>query len=334
MKKLLNYKSRYAGVLILALYLLSACSNELKYDVAGDTTNRVYVNVETVNANTYNFSIVQTPISSIGTITAVFPARGTQAAITDLKVTFAVDHSLVDAYNAAHSTTYSQVSDSILTLVNTTLTIPKGGVSSVDSINVSITNARLKYLTAPGYLLPIRINTVSTAENTAVSSNQNIVYLLITTSWTNCYNSPLITDMVGTLITPRTTWTATLDQTLVSGTLPQMFDGSTTTYWRITPPVAPAVFNLVVDIKTAYTTITGIRINSNSTSYGLTQVKVYSSTDGTTWVYQGNPTLSTANAYQYIKFYQQISARYLKIQSVTPRSTSRVYGAEFDVYKN
>jgi len=332
MKKLLNLKNRYAGV--IALCLLSACSNELKYNVTGDTTNRVYVNVESAFANTYGFSVVQTPISSIGTVMAMFPARGTQAAVTDLKVTFAVDHTLVDAYNAAHSTTYSQVSDSILTLVNTTLTIPKGGVSSVDSINISINNQRLVYLTAPGYLLPIRITTVSTAEKTAVSTNQNIVYLLISTSWTNCYNSPLITDMVGTLITPRTTWTATLDQTLVSGTLPQMFDGSTTTYWRIAPPVAPAVFNLVVDLKTPYTTISGIRTNSNSTSYGMTQAKIYSSNDGTTWTYQGPPTLSTANAYQYIKFYQQISARYLKIQSVTLRSTSRMYLAEFDVYKN
>jgi len=192
MKKLLNLKSGYAGVFIIALWLFSACSNELKYDVTGDTTNRVYVNEESVNANTYNLSIVQTPISSIGTVTATFPARSTQAAITDLKVTFAVDHTLVNAYNAAHSTTYSQVSDSILTLINTTLTIPKGGVASVDSIKLSIANPRLKYLTDPGYLLPIRISTVSSAEKTTVSSNQNIVYLLIKTSWTNCYNSPLI----------------------------------------------------------------------------------------------------------------------------------------------
>jgi hypothetical protein len=330
MKKLRHKSKAYIVIFIVALGFLNACSDELKYDVNGDKINRVFVNTETTPINGYNFPVTHTPVSDIGTILAAFPARCTQGASTDLNVLFKVDNSLISTYNSAHSTTYGQVPDSLISVVNSSVTIPKGAITSNDSIKLSITNRRLSYLTSPGYVIPVRLFEVNIVDNTTISTNLNIVYIVITTSWTNCYNSPLITDMVGALITPRTTWTSTLDAALVSGTLPQMFDGSTTTYWRINP----GVFNLVVDLKTPCTTISGIRTNSNSTSYGLTQVIVSSSNDGVTWIYQGTPTLSTASAYQYIKFYGQISARYLKIQSVTMRSTSRMYLAEFDVYKN
>ena len=273
---------------------------------------------------------MHTPISHTGNITATFPARCTQEAATDLIVTFAVDTTLINTYNTAHSTTYSKVPDGLVVISNNGITIPKGAQASTDSVKITVSNDVLSQLTNTGYVIPIRISSISSTNNAAISSNQSIVYMVITTSWTNCYNSSVIGDMVGTLITPRTSWSATLDATLVSGTLPQMFDGSTTTYWRINP----VAFNLVVNLATQYTTITGIRMNSNSTSYDLTQVKVYSSTDGTTWVYQGTPTLSRANAYQYIKFYGPVTAKYLKINAVTWYSTSRIYMAEFDVYKN
>ena len=330
MKKLLNIKNLYAGFSILAVFLLNACSEKTEYDITGNSTNKVYVNTETSYVNNYKLSVVHTPVSDVGNITESFPVRCTHEAVADLTVTFAVDNSLIDAYNSTKSTTYSAVPDGLVVLSNNGLTIPKGEVVSSDSLTISIPNNMLSQLTGSGYVIPIRISNISNTSNTAISSNQSIVYLVITTSWSNCYDSPLIGDMVGTLITPRTSWSATLDATLVSGTLPQMFDGSTTTYWRINP----IAFNLVVNLATQYTNITGIRTNSNSTSYDLTQVQVYSSTDGTTWVYQGIPLLSRANAYQYIKFYSPITAKYLKIEAVTWYSTSRVYMAEFDVYKN
>jgi hypothetical protein len=330
MKKLLKMKNLYAIFFIQAVCLLYACSEKIQYDITGNSTNKVYVNTETSYVNNYKLSVVHTPISEVGNITVTFPVRCTHEAATDLTVTFAADNSLIDAYNSANSTTYLVVPDGLIVLSNNGLTIPKGAIASSDSLTISIPNNMLSQLTSSGYVIPIRISGISSTSNTVISSNQSIVYVVITTSWSNCYDNTLIGDMVGTLITPRTSWSATLDATLVSGTLPQMFDGSTTTYWRI----SPSAFTMIVNLATQYTGITGIRTNSNTTSYDLTQVRVSSSTDGTTWVYQGIPLLSRANAYQYIKFYSPITAKYLKIEAVTWYSTSRIYMAEFDVYKN
>lgn len=331
MKTILNFKDLNTVLIILIVCILNACSDEMKYDITGDSTNKVYVKTPTSYVNKYNFSILHTPISSNGNITATFPARCTQEAATSLSVTFAMDNSLIDAFNKANSTTYSTVPAGLVELTNPGLTIPKGAMSSSDSITISIPGAVLSQLTDDAYVVPVKITTISNSNEAAISSNLNTVYVVITTGWTNCYDSPLIGDMAGILITPRTGWAATIDVTLYSGLLTQLFDGSTSSYWQIRPPTK---YNLVVNLASEYTGITGIRTNSNSTSYGLTKVIIYSSSDGVSWVTQGSPTLSTSSAYQYIKFYAPIIAQYIKIETVTFRSTSRTYMGEFDVYRN
>jgi hypothetical protein len=329
MKKSYNLKYFYTGLLILTVYIFSACSKDTTYDITGASANKVYVNTMSSYVNNIKYSVLHTPVSSIGNVTAKFPARCTQEAASDLKVTFEVDNSLIEAFNTANKTSYIPVPESLMVVTNNMLTIIKGELSSSDSITISVPAENLSQLTNTGYLIPVRIASVNDAGNTAISTNLNTVYVKITTSWSNTYNSSLIGDVVGTLVTPRTGWSATIDVTLYSGTLAQLFDGSTNSYWQVRPP---SKFNLVINLVNQYTGITGIRFNTNSTSYGFTQVIVYSSINGTDWTYQGTPTLSTSSAYQYIKFYAPINAQYIKIETVTFRSTSRVYMAEFDLY--
>jgi hypothetical protein len=322
----------FSGFFFLSVLVLNSCTKEATTTITGDTVNRVFVKTPTSYINLYKFSIIHTPVSELGTVLISFPARSTMAAPSDVKVSFQVDNSLISAYNTANGTNFSQIPDSLLTLVNTQLTIPKGAYSSVDSLSMSITNKRLHYLPDPGYILPIKITSISTVPNTVISTNENIVYVVINTSSTNCYNTPLIGDMVGTLITPRTAWTATLDATLNSGALTNMFDAKTNTYWFVSP--AKEV-NLTVNLGSAVSNITGIRIHSYSTSYSLTSAVVYTSIDGTTWTSQGIANLSTASSYQYIKFYSPIaSAKYIKLDVKSWKSGSYVIMAEFDVYKN
>ena len=333
MKYFRIFKSVYAGLFILTIILLIACGNDtLNYDVTGDTVNRVFVRTPTSYINIYSFQVIHTPVSNIGVVMAKFPARCTLEAATDLKVTFAVDNSLISAYNNANSTGYKQVPDSILSIVHPELTIQKGDFSSIDSIAISITNRRLSYLTDPGYIVPIKITTINTSDNIAVSTNQSIVYVIITTSATNCYNSPLIGDMVGTLIAVRTGWTATLDAIPSSGTLANMFDAKTNTYWYVSPSKE---VNLTVNLGSAYTDITGIRINCYSATYYLYSLIVYTSMDGITWNSQGLANLSIASTYQYVKFYSPIpTVKYIKLDVKSWKSSSNLIMSEFDVYKN
>ncbi|HEY4784392.1 MAG TPA: discoidin domain-containing protein, partial [Bacteroidales bacterium] len=169
---------------------------------------------------------------------------------------------------------------------------------------------------------------ISNNNNAAVSVNQNTAYVIINTVLTNCYKSPVLTDMVGTLITTRTSWTGTIDVTLTSGTISRMFDGKTSTYWYVNPAKE---CNVTVDLSAVTTGITGLRIHSYSTNYSLTSIAVYSSSDGSNWTSQGIATLSTATVYQYIKFYLPIDARYIKLD-VKGWKSAYVIMSEFDVY--
>lgn len=331
MKKKIVYKISTAVFLTLAVCMLASCNKEeLDYDITGDPVNRVYINTETSYVNTYKFGIVHTPINSQGNIIAKFPVRCTREAPSGVQVTIGLDNSLVDQYNSSKAAMYSQVTESMVTLGNPTLTIPAGAMISSDSVSVSIPSEYLTNLRDDGYLLPLVIKSITQTEGVEISSNLNTVYLFVSTEWTNCYDYQVDTNMVGSLVTDRSLWTAGIDVSLYSGSLTQMLDGSTNSYFQIRPPVK---FNMVVDLSEEVSGITGIRTNSRQTSYGFTQVKVYTSNDSINWVYQGSPFLMTSSSYQYIKFYEPVDARYLRIELVSSRSTSRIYIAEFDIYR-
>jgi hypothetical protein len=329
MKNFRIFKYIYGGMLMIAVALIGGCKDNIGYDVTGDAINRVYINTQSEYVNTFNLSVLHTPLSSTGNIAASFPVQCTQNAAADLKVTLTVDTTLISAYNKANSTNYSKIPDGLLVLSNNVLTIPKGTMNSNDSLSIAIPSIDDGELTSAGYLVPIKISTISSIDNTVISSNLNTVYLVIGTSWTNCYSSPALTDMVGTLVSTRTTWNATLNIPLSYGALSNLFDNNTKTYWYVSPAQKCA---LTVDMSAVYANITGIRISSYSTSYGLTQMNIYSSNDGVNWVSQGMATLSTASSYQYIKFYSAISARYLKLEIVGWHSSSYVIMSEFSIY--
>ena len=140
--------------------------------------------------------------------------------------------------------------------------------------------------------------------------------------------------MTGTLIAARTGWSATLDAVPSSGALANMFDARTNTNWYLTPA---KVSNLIVNMGVQNTGITGIRIHTSTTTYYLTSANIYTSNDGVTWAPQGAARFSIINAYQYVKFYSPVSARYIRMEITGWRSTSattRIMLTEFDVYKN
>jgi len=333
MKKSIYLSKLFATSLVITACLVNGCEEDETFvtKITGDSTNKVYINTQTSYVNNYKLAVVHTPLSSMGDIEVEFPARCTNEATTSMNVTFALDNSLVDTYNAQHLTTYSEVPSGLVTLENNMLTIPKGGLASTDSLKVYIPDNVLVQLTEDEYLVPIKITSVSGAKNVAISTNLSIVYITITTSFTNCYDSPEEEDMEGDLIADRSAWSATLDVELYSGSLDNMFNGNTRSYWRVRPSQE---CTLVVDLAAEYAGITGIRINTYRNSYNLTTINVYSSSDGVTWESQGEAVLATGETEQYIKFYSPLTARYLKFEITGWVSSSYIRVAEFDVYTN
>jgi hypothetical protein len=334
MKSSIIFRKRYTVFLLALACAFNACKKDETFDFNGDATSRVYFNIGSYtvkNYDSFNFLVKHTPIGSIGDeIKAVVKVRATLETTESTKVSYSVDNSLVEAYNTARGTNYVAVPTGILELSTTQLNIPQGGLISADSLTVSVPQAKMALLTAPGYVVPIKINSVNEAKNVAVSTNANTVYVVIKTVQTNLYDAPTATDVVGTLNTVRTGWTATLDATLTSGSLPNMFDAGTNTSWYINPPKN---VNLVVNMNAAITGIKGIRFHTSTTTYYLTTANVSTSMDGITWTSQGVANFSIVNAYQYVKFYSPVNARYIKLEITGWRSGStRIMFTDFNIY--
>ncbi len=328
MKK--SFKLNNIAILLVAFVaiLLQSCSKEDTYDVVGSKENKVYINIQSWNPinmpkNSVIYNVTNTPVGSFldGTESIVlkFPVKCTHVASNDIKVKFEIDKiSDLDGF--------SGLPDGVtVKIINNELTIPKGSMSSKDSITVSLESESLELLSSNvSYVVPVKIASVS---NASISSNLSSTYLVLKTEYSNCVN--LATSISGTALTGRTSWLASLNVALSFGSLANMFDARTNTYWFVSPAKE---CQLTVNLTTLHANITGIRIHSFSTSYSLNAIEVSSSIDGENWVNQGNVTLSTATAYQYIRFYEPINAQYLRLKIKGWRSARYVVISEFDVY--
>ncbi|WP_420477420.1 DUF1735 domain-containing protein, partial [Noviherbaspirillum sp. ST9] len=134
MNQLLVYRCILIITFIAGSCLLYSCKDSEHYDITGDTENRVYLPVGSYTVNAYNkyvFSVTHTPAGSIGqNIGAATPVMCTHPASADLKVSFSVNKSLVDTYNAEKGTNYSQLPDGMVDFNTMELTIPQGQLSS------------------------------------------------------------------------------------------------------------------------------------------------------------------------------------------------------------
>jgi hypothetical protein len=314
---------------LLAVGLLAACSDDDQYTFSGDGTNRVYVNtgVHTlIDHNSYSFTVLHTPIGSLGNVQVSFPVTGTVEAGTDTKVTLAIDNTLAEAFNTRNGTSYKTLPDGYATISTPVATIARGAIAS-DPVTVSIPAERYASLQEAAYILPVRI---TAAEHAAVSADMNTVYIVVKTRITeNLYDNPVAADTAGTRIKDRSAWTATLDVPFTTGGLATLFDGSTTSHIRVVPP-QPC--NLVVDLGSEYSNITGIRLHSQSATYAFRTITVWTSSDGTTWKSEGTATITATTVQQYMKFYATVTAQYIKLQITGWRSANGIRLAEFDLF--
>lgn len=320
--------SQLAAIALMGMALAS-CKKQTSYDFNGDSDNKVYLNAGTYNGlaySGYNFSVANTPGGIVGAVSASIPVRSTLSATNDIKVTVATDNSLVTKFNTQTGGTAVAVPDGNITL-SPNLTIPAGQVNSKDSLKLSIASDKLAALAPGTYVVPLRI---SSASNAGVSANQSTTYVVFTLTATNCYPSPAATDMTGAIVATRTGWTATLDVTPTSGALANLFDAKTNTSWALAPSKA---CTMTVDMAAAKTAVTGVRIHTSSTTYSVNTAVISTSTDGTNWTAQGTATFLTTAAYEYLKFYSPVNARYIRMNITGWKSATQIILTEFDIYQ-
>ena len=145
----------YISMFAICVLVFTACGDDETYDVYGDPYNRVYV-----LDNSKEYKIVQTPISTVSNVDFTWEAKCSKKASGDIRVTVAVDNSLIDAYNEEHDTEFEALPVEAIVLENKEMTIPAGEMVVADAVHLKLTddvNVLSTLKSEKGYIVPLRL---------------------------------------------------------------------------------------------------------------------------------------------------------------------------------
>ncbi|MGZ3922956.1 MAG: BT_3987 domain-containing protein [Flavisolibacter sp.] len=339
----------FTGCLLIGLLLISCKKNE-SYDIIGDPEVKFFIsNTGPGNLpdNAINYTVVNIPdVNGSGLVNlstslpaaVKFPVYASRPVDVDVTVEAQLDTSLISSYNLSHNTNYLAFPAGVINTDGLAAHIAKGTSTSADSISIGMNIAALNVLTQPAYIAPIKLTKISNPSAGKITANTTtqVIYVVANVELRRIKYLALPADALGSLITPRTSWTVNFTPT--PSTIASVIDGVTTTYSRWTTPISPYG---MVDINLQATkNVTGIRLyTSSSSTYVPAQVDVLLSNDGISYDLIGSPlkaNISFTSSYSYILFYKAISAKYVRLRIYYSTSTSSNNGrlAELDVYAN
>ena len=314
----------YIGMFAICVLGFAACGDDETYDVYGDPYNRVYI-----LDNSKEYKIVQTPVSTVSNVDFTWEARCSKKASGDIRVTVAVDNSLIDAYNEEHDTEFEALPVEAVVLENAEMTIPAGEMVVADAVHLKLTddaNVLSTLKSAKGYIIPLRLVSAE-GGNSQLSTNMLAPsFLTITVTEDNMNHEAIQYTGTGTLVADQTGWTATTNGTVQSWYDPieSIFDGNGETYCYISNRSGD--LRLDVDMGKPYS-FDGIRMmsssyygDSGSFSAGMT---VSTSDNGTDWKAQGEIESDAEDCV----FYAPLTARYIRI---TVPNAGGWYGASLE----
>lgn len=309
-------KSKYIfGVFALALgaMCMTSCDDDDTYDVVGNPNNLVFADDYSTTT-----SVVQIPGATIAGFSLDIPARCNKIAASDIKVTFAVDNSLIDAYNEENGTEYLPLPENTLALTNPTVTIPAGKSKSDDVFGIALTentDALATIDNEKGYLIPVRIESVQGGQLAASVKSQT--FIVLTVMHTVIDPDATADNRRGSLVSDRSGWTVTpASGTTASGDLSFWFDGNNRNHSAIESDGDMAV--AVVDLGKEYS-FDGITASYYYVYWGswgydegsFNNTKIYISTNNSDWTSVG---VVEADGASFVGFYGMVTARYIKIE--------------------
>lgn len=319
-------KSKYflLPVLVLAAVSVTACSDDEEYDFPGDPRTLVYA-----TDFSGSYKVVQTPAGAMGAMSVPVTAKTNGRSTGDIKVTVAVDNSLIDAYNEENGTSYLPVPAEALVLDKTELTIPAGEMMSADTATVSLTDNQdiLKTLNDDnGYIIPVRLVSVSGGGAALATSVKSISYLTIGITNDAVNHDGTLADSKGTAVEDWTGWSATTTGTPAEG-WEALFDGDLGNVWA---PGSEEEMTITVDMGKSYKFDA---IQAKALRWGYYEsgaladgTKIAVSTDGNNWSNVGEVSGAGWDGASYVLFWGFLEARYIRLTI----SADGWYGAEFE----
>jgi len=339
-------KTKYLASLVIVSAFLS-CAKEEEFDVKGDPEVKFFTNSANTGdapVNSVSYNVVNIPVATgngLSNLSTTFPTTvkipvfATKPVSDDVTIGAELDNSLIAKYNEAHGTNYVAFPANFLNTSSLAARIVKGSTTSIDSLNIPVSLTALSTLTEKAYLAPIKLTTVSNKGTGSITNNGDaqVVYVVANMEYRYIRYLGTTADITGTLVTPRTAWTASYAPTPT--TVGSIFDGLTTTFSRWS--ASPGLLDVNMQEEK---NVSAIRLyTTNSATLIPTQIDVSVSTDGINYTLVGSPlraNLTYASSYNYIVFYKPIPAKYirLKLYYGTSTNTQNLRVTEFDVYAN
>lgn len=334
-----TYKSLFiTGALALAAGFTS-CSDDEEYDFPGTTNNYVYQ-----LDRSSSFKIVQTPTIAITNINLEIPVQCSNKAQGDIKVTFGIDNSLVEAYNKEHNTNYVALPDGIVLFEKETAVIPQGKFKAEENIKLIGTDNQAALAAVSNlneYLVPIVRKQVEGPQAFPSEDVNPVNYMVVSVIKDNIHHGISKDEIKGTLVADQSGWSIELlEGSNYKGKDPStvLFDGDMTTYTTLKSAVGGDLV-MQFDLGKNYTfdgltLCYGYKSPWGEYTYGqlTTTMIISTSEDGQNWVKVG--MMENGDNNEFMGFYGPITARYVKI--VEPNKLNgyspQIYVGLFNVY--
>lgn len=336
MKKILNIIT--LPLLFSGMLFLAGCEEELTpHTFEGNDMPQVYVRTlmpdnTITTGNSFGSSVKQIvglypPTSGVNMLYFKLPAWVTKSMPSDAEVTFELDRSMFETYNAITSTQKADMLPDgfVVDIGSGKVTIPAGEKISKDSLEVTVTIPDPSLIPLGRYVIPVKIASVSGGAE--IASTNNAFYIPFEFSSNTIDNRT--TAPSGSAQTSFSGWTVTSTPALTNPN--NMLSTTTNSYATLS---SAQELTFTVDMASARSNVGGFRIHVSGSAYQWSKIKVETSTDNTTWVEQGTPTLSLTSNYHYIAFRERVpSVRYVRVSVLEwPSATASFRIAVFQAY--
>jgi len=299
--KIKNIFLALGGALLLSGSLAS-CSDDEKYDFDGIPYDRIYFESATTLAEG---AIVKTPVGNFASLDGEKGVKVTAPTTKAIHVKFAIDNSLVEAYNEAHKTEYEVAPAGVFSLSTEALTIEADTTASKEKLALAIADDGIDKLESDkSYLVPVLISGSDDA-NFRASSNVGVTYYLVNVSTKLIKDDGNINDL--TKIEDKSTWTVTSNDSGASN-LQYLVDGQNST-----SPTFSIGQNLEITVDFGGDLeFSGVEAYWNRYYYGFNGMKLEYSADGTSWNTIGNVSSSYSSSTTCV-LYGAIKAKKVRI---------------------
>lgn len=299
-----------SGLLLICVF--QSCQDELESkDLSVYMRNWQSNTIFSIEAN-----VVNGGMKYDGKTEVRFPLYLNRETTADVRSRVIVDGKLAEVYNQKNATSYKVLSDKMYIWEVKEVIIPAGCLQSLDSISIKL---NLESMLPGEYILPIRIETVNSADKGVIpSSTAGVVYYRFSLKFNNI--DKLNKDPLDGNRIDRSSWeiTCTDEPDPINYGADKLLDGDKTTDWKGTKDVKGT---FEVDMGKSHT-LKGLSYTYCHTGTfrdAPNGFRIYTSEDGKEWFDYGSTapysfTPSVLEKEYGINFLMPVTCRYFRVQ--------------------